>query len=159
MLSGQEIPGLTEEQREKIQMLRLEARQGETDLENRIREMRAGLRTATTGSTVDMDEAESIIEDIAGLEAELMKLQVNTRNDIRNLLTDEQNIVFDTRAGNELFAGRRGRVSESPRGPQIEYRVQGPRFRLLRPDMSPSGRRGVMPPPPPSQPPPPPQSP
>lgn len=162
MLSGQDIPGLTEEQRQQISSIRLEARQGETDLENQIRELRARLRTATTGSSLDLGEAENIIDDIAGLEAELMKLQVNTRNDIRNQLTDEQKILFDTRSGNDSFRRQSERLQGRSRSPQMEYRSQGPRFRQMMPDGSPSARRGMMQPPPapqPSQPPPVPQAP
>jgi Spy/CpxP family protein refolding chaperone len=46
-----------------------------------------------------MDAAEAVIEEIGDLRTEIMKIRYTTRQEIRSLLTEDQRVWFDSRAG------------------------------------------------------------
>jgi len=93
------IPDLTDEQREQIQQLRLEHREAVLPLQNELREKQARLQTLTTGEETDLAAANQVIEEIGALRTEMMKTRLEHRMSVRNLLTEEQRIVFDTARG------------------------------------------------------------
>lgn len=90
------IPNLTDEQREQIQQLHLDVREQNLELRNELNEKQARLRTVTTGSTTDMDAANQLIDDMSTLRADMMKQRLQTHSQVRELLTDEQKVVFDS---------------------------------------------------------------
>lgn len=91
------IPNLTDEQREQIQQIHLEARKNGLEVRNQIIEKQAQLRTRTTGSDINSEEASQLIDEISGLRAQLMKQRLQAHIQVRELLTDEQKVVFDAR--------------------------------------------------------------
>ncbi len=91
------IPNLTEEQKEQIKALRLDMMKKALPIRNTIGEKRARLRTLQTQASVNMKEVNALIDEIAGLKARIAKMRAAKRQQIRNLLTDEQRIVFDSR--------------------------------------------------------------
>ena len=93
---GMNLPNLTDEQREQIRKSMIENREIMLPLQNQLREKQARLRTLTTGNTVNMRNAEVVIDEIAELQSQMLKSRINHRNEIRNILTDEQKVVFDT---------------------------------------------------------------
>lgn len=93
---GMNLPNLTDEQREQIRKSVIENREKMLPLQNQLREKQARLRTLTTGNTVNMREAELVIDEVAALQSQMLKNRMNHRNEIRNNLTDEQKVIFDT---------------------------------------------------------------
>lgn len=90
------IPNLTDEQRNQIQQLHLEARQQNMELRNQLNEKRARLRTLTTGSSIDMDAADQIIDEMSTLRSNMMKRRLQTHTQVRGLLSDDQKAAFDS---------------------------------------------------------------
>ncbi len=86
---------LTQEQRDQIEKIRTEQMKKALPLRNQIAEKKAKLRTPTTGDNIDQKAADKVLADIEGLKLEPAKQMVRTRLDIRNVLTDEQKIIFD----------------------------------------------------------------
>ena len=81
-------------------------------MRNRLNEKQAELRTLTTGSSIDMDTANAVIEKIGSLQTQLLKHRLETRISVRELLTEEQQVFFDARndmGGPNLRGMRAGR--------------------------------------------------
>ncbi|MDX1637732.1 MAG: Spy/CpxP family protein refolding chaperone [Balneolaceae bacterium] len=104
MLRG--IPDLTDQQREQIRQVHLDARQQGLAFQNQINEKRARLRTLTTGDEIDMDAANAVVEELGALRTQLMKHRLQIRMQVRQLLTDEQRVVFDSRSA--MAGSRKG---------------------------------------------------
>ncbi|MBE0432071.1 periplasmic heavy metal sensor [candidate division WOR-3 bacterium] len=94
---GHMIPGLTEEQQTRIKTMRVEHMKAMQSLRNQLGEKKARLRTLTTGDKVNMTEVNKMIDEIGSLRTKMMKQKEQHRQEIRNLLNDEQRIFFDTR--------------------------------------------------------------
>ncbi len=97
MMQG--IPDLTDEQKTKIKELRLGMMKDALPIRNQIAENRAKLKTLSTVDPVDMKGIEKLIDANAGLQARLKKKMAATHQKVRKLLTDDQRIIFDSRAG------------------------------------------------------------
>jgi Spy/CpxP family protein refolding chaperone len=89
------IPGLTEEQKEQMRELRVEHMKEVRQLRNQIGEQRARLRTLSTSDKVNMGEINRVIEDFGKMRTQMMKARAQHRQDVRELLTDEQRVIFD----------------------------------------------------------------
>ncbi len=89
------IPNLTEEQKTQIDAINLKYKKEVLPLHNEIREMRAKITTLTTQDKVNLEEVYALIDAIALKHAEIEKKRTAKHNDIRNLLTEEQRVVFD----------------------------------------------------------------
>lgn len=89
----QVLPDLTEEQEEAIHDLRLEQMERNTHHRNKMDELRVRKRNIMTGTTDgDVDE---VIDDMTELRNTQMKDNVRHRESVRDLLTDDQRVVFD----------------------------------------------------------------
>ncbi|MDR8391520.1 Spy/CpxP family protein refolding chaperone [Aliifodinibius sp. S!AR15-10] len=114
------LPDLTDEQREQIRDIRLKAQEESLDLRNQLNEKRARLRTLTTGGDeIDTEAANQVIEEVGALRTELMKQHLQTRMNIRELLTDEQKVVFDSHGA---FGGNFGDMKFNRRGMRFHHR-------------------------------------
>ncbi|MCF8297230.1 MAG: Spy/CpxP family protein refolding chaperone [Saprospiraceae bacterium] len=91
------LPDLTEEQQKKIKELRLKQMKAILPLKNEITEKQAHLKTLTTKEKVDMNAVNTTIDEITVVKAKMMKLKAAHQQEIRNLLTEEQRLIFDTR--------------------------------------------------------------
>jgi Spy/CpxP family protein refolding chaperone len=89
------IPDLTEDQKEKIEKLNLEFEKKTLQKHNLIGEKEAQLRTAITQSDVVLDKTDKLIDEISSLRSEIRKERVRTDAKIRELLTDDQKVMFD----------------------------------------------------------------
>ncbi len=90
------IPDLTDEQKTKIEDIKLQLQKDLLPVRNSIREKEAKLITLQTVDKPDISKINDMIDEIAVLKATARKLHVKSRLDIRNLLTDKQKIWFDT---------------------------------------------------------------
>ncbi|MCB0494549.1 MAG: periplasmic heavy metal sensor [Cyclobacteriaceae bacterium] len=96
------IPDLTDAQKEKIEDIQLNTMKQVQPMKNQLMEKKAHLRTLTTAEKVNMSAINSQIDEIAQLEASIQKLQAASHQGVRNLLTDEQRIVFDAQSGRRM---------------------------------------------------------
>lgn len=109
------LPNLTEEQKEQIKAIKLNGQKEALPLRNELMEKKARLRTLTTSEDYSEKAVNGTIDNIAGLEASLMKLRENHRQDVREVLTEEQRIIFDSTPqrgkgqGRNDQRGKRGR--------------------------------------------------
>lgn len=87
---------LTEDQKVKMNNLRLTHIKEMQVLRNQIGEKKARLRTLETADTPDMNAINGTIEDMGKLKTEMMKKRAAHKQEVRKLLTEEQRIIFDT---------------------------------------------------------------
>ncbi len=108
---------LTEAQEEQVQALRLEQMEKSTQHRNQMDELRARKRTLMTTDGDNSEALNEVIDAMSELRNERMKASVNHRQAVRELLTEEQRVIFDNqtgrRQGGRDSAGRRG--GHSPR--------------------------------------------
>ncbi len=109
----QRIPDLTEDQQTKIEALRTGHLKEMTAYRNQMNEFRAKKHTLMTSDNGDMKEINSVIDQMTGVHNKMMKASAKHRQDVRNLLTDDQKVYFDARPmyrrGNGKGMGRAGR--------------------------------------------------
>lgn len=131
------IPSLSEEQRDGIRKIRLEAAEASLPIQNQLREKRARLQTLSSGAEPDARAARAVIEEIGELQSQLMRIRWEAGQSVRGLLTDEQRVVFDQRRARMAAQGgairgaqRGGRSGQGPgRGGMIgspPHRIDGP---------------------------------
>ena len=90
------IPDLTEEQKEKIEAVKLDHKKQKMQLKNELNEKMAHKKTLMTSDDVDMQEINKTIDEIGAIKTEMMKKDAAHIQEIRSLLTDEQRIYFDS---------------------------------------------------------------
>ncbi len=93
------IPDLTEEQQSQINELRTAHLKEMTEFRNRINENRAQYRSLITGTPADRSDINANIDEYTETRNQMMKRQAAHRQEIRNVLTEEQRVYFDARAG------------------------------------------------------------
>ncbi len=93
---------LSEEQQASIADLRTTHLKKMTDLQNQMREKRARLNTLTTGDNYNKNDVESVIDEIGDIHTRLLKERTSHRQDVRNLLTEEQQVLFDAKKGRRM---------------------------------------------------------
>jgi Spy/CpxP family protein refolding chaperone len=106
---------LTEDQRTQMKSLRLKMQQEMLPIRNKIGENRAKLRTLSTVENADLKAINKVIDNNSQLTANLAKLHAANRQTVRNLLTEEQRIMFDSRdfrRGDKRVQGQRGQRGE-----------------------------------------------
>ena len=107
------IPDLTDEQKTKIEDLRTAHMKEMQNFRNQMREKRAHLITLQTAGKVDMKAVNSTIDEMTALKNKHMKSNVAHRQEVRNLLTDNQKVYVDAHIGNKgcgkgMGHGRKG---------------------------------------------------
>jgi Spy/CpxP family protein refolding chaperone len=91
------IPDLTEEQKTKIEALRVAHLKEMQTLRNQMGELKAKARTLATADKYDEKAVNANIDEMTKLQNLMMKKKSAHRNSVRNLLTDRQKLVFDSR--------------------------------------------------------------
>lgn len=86
---------LTDEQKTKIEELKLESSKAKTQRQNQLREKEAQLTTLRTEDKIDQNKINNLIDEIGKLRTEGRKDQVNTDLKIRAMLSEKQRIIFD----------------------------------------------------------------
>lgn len=105
------LPNLTDEQKSKIKDIMLNTRKAVQPIENQLREARAHLHTLMTADNIDMKTVNNQADKIGDLRTQIMKQRLASRQQIRELLTDEQKVIFDSRPLGKFHRAmaRRGR--------------------------------------------------
>jgi Spy/CpxP family protein refolding chaperone len=121
------IPELTQEQEAKIQAIRTERINQTTTHRAQMDELRARQRTLRIAENPNMAEIEKVIDQMANLRAEHMKANAAHQQSIREILTPEQRVYFDSRTANRpRFEQRNMRRSDAGRG-QGRFQDNAPR--------------------------------
>lgn len=92
----QEKLGLTDEQVQKIESLKIEHQKKVLPLQNDLNEKEAKLRTLETSENVDLKAIYSLIDEIGVVKVKLAKESASNHQEIRKMLTPEQRVQFDT---------------------------------------------------------------
>ncbi len=90
------IPDLTEDQKEKINDLRIDMFKEIQPVRNQLGELRAAFHTLMTSDNPDTKAIEKNIDARTNLQAELMKSHARYRIAVSNLLTDDQRVIFNS---------------------------------------------------------------
>lgn len=95
------IPGITDEQKNKILQLRLSHQKEMLALRNKLNELQAHEQTLATMDNPDMNAINTNIDEMTRVQNKIMKARAAHRNQVRNLLNDEQKVWFDSNRGKE----------------------------------------------------------
>ena len=93
------IPDLSDDQKEKIQDLRTAHMKEVMPLKNKLNEKRAHLKTISTGDNADINKIYAAIDEMSKIRTDIQKKGAKHRQDIRKVLTEDQRVFFDMRAG------------------------------------------------------------
>ncbi len=91
------IPNLTEEQQQKITKLQTGMMKEMQGIHDQLAEKHAHLKTLSHAEKPDQNAINKTIDEISDLQAQMMKKRFSHRQEIRNILTNEQKVVFDTK--------------------------------------------------------------
>lgn len=108
------IPDLTEEQQEQINNIRTNYLKDIQPLKNEMKINEARLDALITEDKPDMNKINKLIDDNGKIQTELRKKQVAHQLQIRNLLTEEQKVIFDSRPHGDIT--RPSRYANRPYG-------------------------------------------
>jgi Spy/CpxP family protein refolding chaperone len=123
------IPELTQEQQTKIQAIRTERINQTTAHRAQMDELRARQRTLRLAENPNMAEIDKVIDQMASLRAEHMKANAAHHQSIREVLTPDQRVIFDSRTANRpRFEQRNMRRSDMGRS-QGRFQDNAPRGR------------------------------
>lgn len=102
------IPGLTDEQRDNMEKMRLAHQKKVRLMHANMQEKRAHIRTLRLADNPDMQQINKTIDEIAAIQGDLMKEREAHRQAIRSGLNEEQKAWFDSRPAHERGFGRQG---------------------------------------------------
>ena len=106
------LPDLTEEQQTAMREHRLARMEASTTHRNQMNELRARKRNLMTQPEKNREAIHSIIDEMTVLQNTKMKDRVAHREAIREILTEEQRIIYDNRSmrrpGERSPQGRHG---------------------------------------------------
>jgi Spy/CpxP family protein refolding chaperone len=103
----------SEDQQKQMQELRLKLQKENLQLSNELNEKRAQLKTLQQVDKPNMKSVNSKIDEISALQNKKMKLMAEHRNNVRNLLTDEQKVQFDLRGNRGGMMGKSGKMGRA----------------------------------------------
>jgi Spy/CpxP family protein refolding chaperone len=86
---------LSDEQKSKIEDLRLTFQKQKLPLQSKIQELRNDLKLELTKDNYDEKKVDQTLDQIGALKKEMYKKRINHMRSVRNLLTDEQKKKFD----------------------------------------------------------------
>lgn len=116
------VANLTDEQKAKVEALRATQLEAGLQHRNQMAELQARKRTLMTQKNPNMGEINQVIDNMQNLQTKRLKDNASHHQQIRSLLTDEQRLQFDTRAGRgpAMRGGNQapgGRFRQGGRGP------------------------------------------
>jgi len=91
------IPDLTEEQEQQIKELRAAHIDDMQEFRTDMRILREKYRDLTSGQDYNEKAASQKIDEITAIENKIMKANLEHRNEVRSMLTEEQKVYFDRR--------------------------------------------------------------
>ncbi|MEI6454781.1 MAG: periplasmic heavy metal sensor [bacterium] len=92
-----DIPGLTEAQIDQMKRSGLKNMEAMTPLRNQVQEKTARIRTILTTMPFNQKEADQAADEIGRLNASMLKQSIRHDQELRAILTPDQQILFDSR--------------------------------------------------------------
>jgi Spy/CpxP family protein refolding chaperone len=120
MQQGMQALNLTDAQKESFKKNMMATQKQLQPLRNELGEAEARQRTLNSAEKPDFGAINKNIDKVAGIRAEMAKVQVKNHLDMRAQLTDEQRMKFDMMKHNKGPKGQKG-----PKGAKVG---KGPRF-------------------------------
>lgn len=96
------IPDLIPDQTTKIDDLKLQHIKDVTPLKDQLKEKQARINTLLDADKSDMVSINAAIDEFSGITNQLIKKKAEFRLSIRNILTDKQKIIYDSKS--DLFS-------------------------------------------------------
>ncbi len=93
------IPDLTETQKTKLTEMRAANMKEMLPLKNELQEKKAHLNTISTGDNVNMNDVNKTLDEMGAIKTNMAKKRAAHRQEVRKILTDDQRVFFDMRAG------------------------------------------------------------
>lgn len=121
------IPDLTDAQKEQMKDIHFNTMKQVQPMKNQLREKRTHLKTLTTAEKADLKVINNQIDEIAKLEASIQKIQAASHQGVRNILTDEQRLIFDAHSDRRMGENSPGFGPGNGRGGQGAGHRQGAR--------------------------------
>ncbi len=120
MQQGMQALNLTDAQKESFKKNMMATQKQLQPLRNELGEAEARQRTLNSAEKPDFGAINKNIDKVAGIRAEMAKVQVKNHLDMRAQLTDEQRMKFDMMKHNKGPKGQKGpkgaKVGKGPRG-------------------------------------------
>jgi Spy/CpxP family protein refolding chaperone len=98
------IPDLTPDQMTKIDDLKLQHIKEVTPLKDQLKEKQARINTLLDAEKSDMGAVNTAIDEFTNITNQLIKKKAEFRLSVRNILTDKQKIIYDSKS--DLFADK-----------------------------------------------------
>ena len=92
-----DLPNLTETQKKSIKKEKLKNMKAMTQLKNEIREKHAHLVTLLSTDNLDMKDVNNTIDQLGTLNSKMLKQQVTYHRAVRDQLTPNQKVIYDSR--------------------------------------------------------------
>lgn len=96
---------LTDEQQEKVKALKLDFMKENLSIKNQLNVKRAELKAMQAQERVNMSEVNGKIDEITELTGDMMKAVAELHQEIREELTEDQRLLFDSHPLPERFKG------------------------------------------------------
>ena len=96
----------TDEQKAKIKEIHMASYYEIKALQNQMGELKAKQHTLSTTDKPDMSAINANIDESSKVQNKMMKIKASTHQQIRNLLTDEQKMIFDSKMDGKGFKHR-----------------------------------------------------
>lgn len=100
---------LSDTQKEAIEKLRMNNQKISLQHRNLVNEKRARLQTLKSADNFDQKAINKVIDEMTEMKAEHMKESIAHQREVRNLLTEEQQLIFDVQKQNGMNKQRANR--------------------------------------------------
>ncbi|MBI9069774.1 MAG: Spy/CpxP family protein refolding chaperone [Salinivirgaceae bacterium] len=107
---------LSDEQKEKIESLRLNHQKQILPLKNELGEKQAKMRTLNTAENTDTKAINALIDEMGVIKTKMAKIRAAHKQDVRSTLTSDQRVIYDSHIGRKGQRGNRGQGHKGNRG-------------------------------------------
>ena len=110
-----QLPDLTEQQKEQLKKIRTANMKEILPIRNTVAEKKAHLRSLQSAEKAEMNKINSTIDEISTLKTKIAKLRAENHQKVREILTDDQRIIFDSKpkgksAHHRMGKGKNGKL-------------------------------------------------
>lgn len=120
------LPDLTDAQKDQMQAIHIKSMKATQPLKNELMEKKAHLNTLNSADKADMKAINNQIDEIATIQASMQKVRAASKQEVRNMLTDDQRVMFDARRGGSSHRkGGQGTKGCDGNGPHQKTRNGG----------------------------------
>ncbi len=114
-MDGGMRPSFTSEQREQMDEIRDGFEDERVELQNKIKVLHLEMKDLVASDNPDFGKLEGMIDDLSKLKADMMKLRLRQHRAMRDILDEDQRVLFDRGIGRMLGHGGRGGMASPGR--------------------------------------------